>query len=43
MEKEYRIKHKKLLKASLLCLAFIVVFFFLHHHFHMPAAVPAMM
>ncbi len=43
MEKEYKIRHKKLLKASMLCLAFIVVFFFLHHNFHMPAAVPALM
>jgi len=43
MEKEYKLRHKKLLKASLICLIFIVIFFFLHHNFHMPAAAPALM
>lgn len=41
MKKKYKIKHKKLLIASLIVLAFVIIFFFLHGFFHMPAAVPA--
>ncbi len=43
MAPDYKIKHKKLLKASLIVLAFVIIFFFLHGMFHMPAAVPAIM
>jgi len=43
MKKEYKIKHKKLLIASLIVLALVIIFFFLHGAFHMPAAVPALM
>ena len=43
MKKQYKIKHKKLLIASLLVLALVIIFFFLHGFFHMPAAVPAVM
>ncbi len=41
MSPNYKIKHKKLLIASLWTLAFVITFFFLHGMFHMPAAVPA--
>ena len=43
MKKEYRIRHKKLLIASLLVLTLVIIFFFLHGYFHMPAAIPAVM
>ena len=43
MKKQYRIKHKKLLIASLIVLMLVIVFFFLHGFFHMPAAIPAVM
>lgn len=43
MKKKYKIKHKKLLIASLTVLALVIIFFFLHGFFHMPAAVPAIM
>ena len=43
MQKKYKIKHKKLLVASLIVLALVIIFFFLHWYFHMPAAVPAIM
>lgn len=43
MKKTYRLKHKKLLIASLLVLVLVIIFFFLHGFFHMPAAVPAVM
>lgn len=43
MKQKYKIKHKKLLIASLIVLALVIIFFFLHGFFHMPAAVPAVM
>ena len=43
MAPNYKIRHKKLLIASLSVLALVVIFFFLHGYFHMPAAVPAVM
>lgn len=43
MAPNYKIKHKKLLIASLTVLALVIIFFFLHGMFHMPAAVPAVM
>jgi Na+/H+ antiporter NhaD/arsenite permease-like protein len=43
MEKKYKIRHKKLLIASLSVLALVILFFFLHSSLHMPAAVPAIM
>lgn len=43
MQKKYKIKHKKLLIASLTVLALVIIFFFLHGFFHMPAAIPAIM
>lgn len=39
----YRLRHRKLLIASLSVLALVIVMFFLHGIFHMPAAVPALM
>ena len=43
MKSMYKLKHKKLLIASLIVLALVIIFFFLHGMFHMPAAVPAVM
>lgn len=43
LKKTYRLKHRKLLIASLSVLALVITFFFLHGMFHMPAAVPAIM
>jgi len=43
MKATYKIRHRKLLIASLLVLALVIIFFFLHGYFHMPAAVPAIM
>jgi Na+/H+ antiporter NhaD/arsenite permease-like protein len=43
LRKKYRLKHRKLLIASLVVLALVILFFFLHGFFHMPAAVPAVM
>ena len=43
MKSTYRIRHKKLLIASLSVLTLVIIFFFLHGFFHMPAAVPAIM
>lgn len=43
LRSQYRLKHKKLLIASLIVLALVILFFFLHGMFHMPAAVPAVM
>jgi Na+/H+ antiporter NhaD/arsenite permease-like protein len=43
MKQKYKIKHKKLLIASLIVLTLVIIFFFLHGFFHMPAAVPAIM
>lgn len=43
MKSVYRIKHKKLLVASLSVLTLVIIFFFLHWFFHMPAAIPAVM
>lgn len=43
LRKTYKLKHKKLLIASLSVLALVIIFFFLHGMFHMPAAVPAVM
>jgi len=43
MKSIYRIRHKKLLIASLSVLTLVIIFFFLHGFFHMPAAVPAIM
>lgn len=43
MKKTYRLRHKKLLIASLSVLTLVIIFFFLHGIFHMPAAIPAIM
>ncbi len=43
MAPKYKIRHKKLLRASLIVLVLVIIFFFLHGMFHMPAAVPAIM
>ncbi len=43
MKQTYRLKHRKLLIASLSVLTLVIVFFFLHGMFHMPAAIPAIM
>ncbi len=43
MKETYKIKHRKLLIASLWVLFLVILFFFLHGFFHMPAAVPAIM
>lgn len=43
LKKTYKLKHRKLLVASLIVLALVIIFFFLHWFFHMPAAVPAVM
>jgi len=43
MKQTYRLRHRKLLIASLIVLALVIIFFFLHGVFHMPAAVPAVM
>ena len=43
MKKTYKLKHRKLLIASLSVLVLVIIFFFLHGVFHMPAAIPAVM
>lgn len=43
LKSEHKIRHKKLLFASLSVLGLVILFFFLHSAFHMPATVPALM